>query len=107
MSPTLALDALWRDARLALRLLRRSPVFTATAVLTLAVGLGANAAIFSMVDTLLLRALPYAEPERLALVSTYYRSSGFEGELLSQDGRTPRSSAGRSCSRASPTRSSG
>jgi predicted permease len=88
MSPTLILDALWRDARLALRVLRRCPVFTATAVLTLAVGLGANAAIFSMVDALLLRALPYPEPERLALVSTYYRSSGFEGEQSSQDGRT-------------------
>ena len=88
MSPALALDALRRDARLALRVLRRSPLFTATAVLTLAVGLGANAAIFSMVDALLLRALPYPEPERLALVSTYYRTTGFEGEVSSQDGRT-------------------
>ncbi|HUF79370.1 MAG TPA: ABC transporter permease, partial [Thermoanaerobaculia bacterium] len=88
MSPALALDALGRDARLALRVLRRSPVFAAAAILTLAVGLGANAAIFTLVDTLLLRALPYPEPERLALVSTVYRSSGFEGEQLSQDGLT-------------------
>ncbi|WP_245631980.1 ABC transporter permease [Edaphobacter aggregans] len=53
------------DLRYALRQLRRAPVFTLTAVLTLALGVGANTAIFSLLDQALLRALPVREPERL------------------------------------------
>ncbi len=62
-------DVAMQDARFALRSFRRTPAFTAVAVLTLAIGIGANTAIFSAVDALLLRPLPFAEPERLMQVS--------------------------------------
>jgi hypothetical protein len=66
------METLWQDIRYALRLMARSPGFVAAGVLTLALGIGANSAIFSLVYGVLLRPLPYPNDSRLAMVYMHF-----------------------------------
>ena len=75
------MQSIWYDVRYALRAIRRAPLFSALTVATLAIVLGANTAIFSVVNSVLLRSLPYSQPERLVVlyegISTIRAPFGF------------------------------
>ena len=65
------LDAIVRDSRFSVRMLLKTPVFTAVVTITLALGIGANTALFSLVDNLLLRSLPVRDPDRLVQLQVF------------------------------------
>jgi putative ABC transport system permease protein len=67
-----ALATLWQDVRYGLRMMRRTPGFTAVALLSLTLGIGANTAIFSLINTLMLRPLPVRAPEQLVELLNRY-----------------------------------
>src|SRR6185503_16981768 len=62
------METIWQDVRYSLRGLHRSPGFAAAAILSLALGIGASLAIFTVADNVLLRPLPYRDPSRLVMV---------------------------------------
>jgi len=75
-----SVELLWQDARYGLRQLRRNPGFTVTVILTLALSIGANTAIFSIVNALILKSLPYSHPERMGTIYTRITGSGASDE---------------------------
>ncbi|HEY7192337.1 MAG TPA: hypothetical protein VH439_01230, partial [Gemmatimonadales bacterium] len=72
----LRLDQLVQDARFGLRQLVRSPLVATVAILTLAIGIGLNTAVFTLVNAVLLRPLPYPHPERLVWIAPYNEHFG-------------------------------
>jgi putative ABC transport system permease protein len=73
------MEKLWQDFRYGLRMLAKSPAFTAAAVIALALGIGANAAIFSVVNATLLKSLPYPHPDRIMAVWSTFNKGEIEG----------------------------
>jgi len=91
------LEAVWQDVRFGARAIRRGPAVAASIVATLALGIGANAAIFGVINGLLLRPLPVADPQRLVTISSdsalaHGSSIGFGWSLQMWDGLQPHAS---------------
>ena len=73
------MDTLWKNLVYSIRMLLKRPSLTATAIIAIGLGIGANTAIFSVVNTVLLQPLPYYQPERLLMISTEARNQTLDG----------------------------
>jgi predicted permease len=83
-------ETLWQDVRYGFRMLRKTPGFAAVAILTLALGIGVNTAIFSLLDAILLRSLPVSHPESLVVLASFSHDSrvgdfGYQDYLTLRD----------------------
>ncbi|HKQ72232.1 MAG TPA: ABC transporter permease [Blastocatellia bacterium] len=79
------METLWKDLRYSLRMLRNRPMFTAITALSLALGIGANSAIFSVINAVMLRPLPYREPERLVMLWEHNLKTGRDRGRVAPD----------------------
>jgi predicted permease len=86
------IEQLWQDVRFSLRTMRKTPLVTAVAILSLALGIGANTAIFTVLDALLLKSLPIKDPERVLFLS--WSAKEFPRELISFHGRAKQGADG-------------
>src|SRR5215207_1401545 len=73
------MDVLWKNLVYSVRMLLKKPSLTAVAIIAMALGIGANSAIFSVVNTVLLQPLPYEQPEQLLTLSTEQRNQALDG----------------------------
>jgi putative ABC transport system permease protein len=80
-------EAFWQDLRFGMRLLLKNPTFSIVAILTLALGTGANAAIFQLVNSLRLRPLPVERPHELVAVGIETNGTGRTGRFMSRRAR--------------------
>jgi predicted permease len=71
------LEGLWRDIRYGLRTLRRSPSFSATAILVMALGIGASTSLFTIVRSVLLKPLPFRDPDKLVMLYEHFRQNEY------------------------------
>ncbi len=76
---------LWQDIRYGIRVLAKAPGITAIAILTLSIGIGANTAMFSVVNAVLLRPLAYHEPDRIVTLASLWQKSGNHGPVSAPD----------------------
>src|SRR5947199_10302967 len=79
----MALETIWQDTRYALRGLARNPGFSATAILSLLLGIGASVAIYTVADNLLLRPLPYPDAKQLVMLYEMNPHRGFADNVIS------------------------